>query len=68
MDQLFGEASGELCGMMEARMRIHVSPEEKVARTAAPAAPAKAPVFGAASSQPALSSVFGFPGSYKHAA
>ena len=26
MDQLFGEASAELCGMMEARMRIHVEP------------------------------------------
>jgi transposase len=69
MDQLFGEASAELCGMMEARMRIHVSPEEKAARTAAaPVAPPKPAVYGPASSQPALPSVFSFAGSYKHAA
>jgi hypothetical protein len=69
MDQLFGEASAELCGMMEARMRIHVSPEEKAARTAAvPVAPSKPAVYGPASSQPPVPSVFSLAGSYKHAA
>ena len=29
MNELFGEASAELCGMMETRMRIHISPEAK---------------------------------------
>ena len=69
MDELFGEASAELCSMMEARMRIHVSQEEKAARTAAaPAVPVKPSIYGPASSPSALPSVFGFPGSYKHAA
>jgi hypothetical protein len=69
MDQLFGEASAELCGMMEARMHIHVSPEEKAARTAAaPVAPSKPAVYGPASSPPAVPSVFSLAGSYKHAA
>ena len=69
MDQLFGEASAELCGMMEARMRIHVSPEAKAARTpAAPAAPSKPAVYGPASSQSAVPSVFSLAGSYKQAA
>jgi transposase len=69
MDQLFGEASTELCGMMEARMRIHVSTEQKAARIdAAPIAPANPAMYGPASTQPAVPSVFGYAASYKHAA
>ena len=69
MDQLFGEAGTELCGMMEARMRIHVSPEERAARTVAePVAPTRPPVFGPGSSPSALPSVFSLAGSFKHAA
>lgn len=69
MDQLFGEASTELCSMMEARMRIHVSPEQKAARAeAAPVAPARPTAFAPASTQPALPSVFSYAASYKHAA
>ncbi|MEW6344708.1 MAG: transposase [Pseudomonadota bacterium] len=69
MDQLYGEASAELCTMMESRMRIHASPEEKAARAeAAPAAPAKSPLYGPAAPQPAVPSVFGFAGPFKQAA
>ncbi|HZZ13878.1 MAG TPA: transposase [Paraburkholderia sp.] len=35
MDQLFGEASPVLCGAVEARMRNHVAPGQKVVRVAA---------------------------------
>jgi transposase len=69
MDELFGEAAGELCSMMETRMRIHVSPEEKAARAeAVPMVPARPALYGQAGSQPALPSVFGIAGSYKRAA
>lgn len=69
MDQLFGEASVELCSMMEARMRIHVSPGNKVERTEAqPAAPVAQNVFGQPISQPGVPSVFSFTASYKRAA
>jgi transposase len=69
MDELFGEASGELCGMMESRMRVHVSPEEKAVRAeAAPVVQDRPPLFGQAGSQPAVPSVFGFAGTFKRAA
>jgi transposase len=69
MHQLFGEASTELCGMMEARMRIHVSAEQKAARDdAAPVAAAKPATYGSASTQPAVPSAFSYAASYKHAA
>jgi transposase len=69
MDQLFGEASAQLCGMMEARMRIHTSPEEKAERAdAAPAVPPKSPLYGSPAAQPAMPSVFGYAESFKHAA
>lgn len=69
MDQLFGAASGELCGMMEARMRMHVSPEEKAARVAAASiAPSLPAVFSPAPAQPASPSLFNLAGAYKRAA
>ena len=69
MDELFGEAASELCGMMETRMRIHVSPEEKATRAEAlPVVPARPALYGQAGSQPALPSVFGIAGSFKRAA
>jgi hypothetical protein len=69
MDQLFGEASTALCSMMEARMRIHASPEQKTARAeTAPVAPAMPTAFGPSSTQPALPSVFSYAASFKHAA
>jgi transposase len=69
MDQLYGEASSELCTMMESRMRIHVSAEEKAARAeAAPVVPSAPALYGPAAPQPAVPSVFGFAGSFKQAA
>lgn len=69
MNELFGEAAGELCGMMETRMRTHMSTEQKAARAeAAPVVSAPPALFGQAGSQPAVSSVFGISGSFKHAA
>jgi transposase len=69
MDHPFGEASVALCSMMEARMRIHVSPEQKAARTeAAPVAPSTPAVFGQPPAQPAVPSVFSFAGTCRHAA
>lgn len=69
MEQLFGEASAELCNTMEARMRIHASPEEKAARADALPVTSAKPVFqGPAPTQPAMPSVFSYADSYKHAA
>jgi transposase len=72
MDQLFGEVSSELCSMMEARMRIHVAPEQKAALAEAAAAkgvqPAQPSFHNPVPTQPAVPSVFGYAESYKHAA
>jgi hypothetical protein len=69
MEQLFGAASEELCAMMEARMRTHVSAEQKSV-----AAAEKAPVLAAptahtlAPAKPLPSSPFAFTSPFKHAA
>lgn len=69
MDQLYGEASTELCAMMASRMRVHLRPEEKAARAeAVPVASSMPPLYGPASSQPAVPSVFSFAGSFRQAA
>jgi transposase len=68
-EQLFGEASTELCSIMEARMRVHVSPEEKGARVEAPAVvPVRPSPFPPATTQPVPPSVFGYAASFKQAA
>ena len=67
MDQLFGAASEELCSMMEARMRTHMSAEEKGVQ--ADAAPVAAPaVYNPASAEPVPASPFAFPSPFKYAA
>lgn len=67
MDQLFGDASEELCSMMEARMRTHVSTEEKSGQ--ADAAPVAAPeVCNPASARPVPASPFAFASPFKYAA
>jgi transposase len=67
MEQLFGAASEELCGLMEARMRTHVN--EKPKGVAAEKAPVVAPaVYSAALSQALPSSPFAFHSPFKQAA
>ncbi|MFM0118187.1 transposase [Paraburkholderia sp. RL18-101-BIB-B] len=67
MEQLFGAASEELCGLMEARMRTHVN--EKPKSVEAEKAPVAAPaVYSPPSSQPLPSSPFAFHSPFKHAA
>jgi transposase len=69
MEQLFGEASGELCAMMEARMRTHVGTEHKSAVAAQKApAPVAPGVYGPAPAKPLPSSAFAFTSPFKHAA
>ncbi|RFU47989.1 transposase [Paraburkholderia sp. DHOC27] len=72
MDELFGEASTELCSMMEARMRIHVSAEEKAARAEASSSTKKPANYGSSSTSPstppAVPSVFSYAAFYKRAA
>jgi transposase len=67
MEQLFGAASEELCGMMEARMRTHVAAEPK--GVAAEKTPVVAPaVFSPPPVKPLPSSPFAFHSPFKHAA
>lgn len=67
MDQLFGEASEEMCLMMEARMRTHASAEQKSAR--AEKVPATVPtVYSPVSQKPLPSSPFAYVSPFKHAA
>ncbi|ACD16054.1 transposase [Paraburkholderia phytofirmans] len=67
MEQLFGAASEELCGLMEARMRTHVNEKPKSAETEK--APVVAPaVYSPPASQPLPSSPFAFHSPFKHAA
>jgi transposase len=67
VDQLFGAASEELCSLMEARMRTHVSQEEKGAQ--AGSAPVTAPAaYGPASAKPVPRSPFAYVSPFKHAA
>ncbi|OAJ54386.1 transposase [Paraburkholderia ginsengiterrae] len=67
MEQLFGEASVELCSLMEARMRTHVAVEQKSvdAEKAPVAAPA---VFSLPPAKPLPSSPFAFNSPFKNAA
>lgn len=67
MDQLFGAESEELCNLMEARMRKHVSAEQKSvdAERVAAAAPA---AYGPAAVKPLPSSPFAYASPFKHAA
>ncbi|WP_345813758.1 transposase [Paraburkholderia sp. PREW-6R] len=66
MEELFGDASQELCNMMEARMRTHVSTELKSMEDK-PAAGAPS-LFSPASSKPLPSSPFAYVSPFKHAA
>ncbi|WP_027801375.1 transposase [Paraburkholderia dilworthii] len=69
MEQLFGAASEELCAMMEARMRTHVSAEQKsvvsAEKASAPVAPS---VYTPAAATPLPSFPFAFTSPFKHAA
>ena len=69
MEQLFGAASEELCSMMEARMRTHLSAEQRgvvaAEKAAAPVAPA---VYSPPPAKPLPSSPFAFASPFKHAA
>ncbi|WOD20344.1 transposase [Paraburkholderia kirstenboschensis] len=69
MEQLFGAASEELCAMMQARMRTHVSAEQKsvVAAEKAPALAAPT-AHTPAPAKPLPSSPFAFTSPFKHAA
>ncbi|CAD6521626.1 hypothetical protein LMG28727_01661 [Paraburkholderia kirstenboschensis] len=69
MEQLFGAASEELCAMMEARMRTHVSADQKnvVAAEKAPAL-ATPTAHTPAPAKPLPSSPFAFTSPFKHAA
>jgi transposase len=70
MDHLFGAASEELCLLMEARMRTHVSAEQKsldAEKVPAPA-PAASTAYGPTSAKPFPSSPFAFSSPFKHAA
>lgn len=67
MEELFGEASVELCSLMEARMRTHVAAEQK--NVEAEKAPAAAPaVFSLPPVKPLPSSPFAFNSPFKSAA
>jgi transposase len=74
MEQLFGTASEELCAMMEARMRTHLSAEqksvavEKAPVPAAPTVPASHTSHKPAPAKPLPSSPFAFASPFKHAA
>ncbi|SIT39888.1 transposase [Paraburkholderia ribeironis] len=70
MEQLFGTQSEELCSLMEARMRTHVSAEQKSIKGAkvpatVPATPAR---YSPALSKPLPPSPFPFTSPFKHAA
>jgi transposase len=68
MDQLFGAASEELCALMEARMRTHISTQEKGVEADKARVPAPA-VYNPASAKPLPSSPFAYASSpFKHAA
>ncbi|AXL53392.1 transposase [Paraburkholderia caffeinilytica] len=67
MDQLFGGASEELCLLMEARMRTHVSVEQKSSDAAKVPASAS-PAYGPAAVKPLPSSPFAYVSPFKHAA
>jgi transposase len=77
MEQLFGTASEELCAMMEARMRTHLSAEQKsvaVEKAPVPAAPTVPASHTShtshkpAPAKPLPSSPFAFASPFKHAA
>jgi transposase len=70
MDQLFGAASEELCLLMEARMRTHVSAEQKSldAEKVPAAAPTASTAYGPTAAKPFPSSPFSFSSPFKHAA
>ncbi|MEC5405593.1 transposase [Paraburkholderia sp. MPAMCS5] len=68
-EQLFGTASEALCATMEARMRTHVSAEQRSAAAAEKAPAALAPaVYSPGPHKPLPSSPFAFTSPFKHAA
>jgi transposase len=69
-EQLLGTASEELCSLMEARMRTHVSAEQKSVEAASvPAAvPVTPSVYAPALGKPLPSSPFAYTSPFKHAA
>ena len=68
MDQLFGDASGELCNTMESRMRTHAPNVAAAANDAAqPSVPAT-PLFTPPSVVPAAPLVFDYSSPFKNAA
>jgi hypothetical protein len=71
-EQLLGTASDELCSLMEARMRTHMSAEQKnvvVPENVPAVVPAAPPaVYGPALGKPVPSSPFTYISPFKHAA
>lgn len=69
MEQLFGAASEELCTLMEARMRTHVTPAQKGTEADLPATtPTQPGARNPASSKPQPLSPFAFGSPFKYAA
>lgn len=69
LDELYGAASEELCGMMQARMRMNVTPAQKAARLGVGFGthlPQLAPTLPPATD--VVSQVATYPSDYKHAA
>jgi transposase len=67
-EQLVGPASEELCSLMEARMRTHVSAEQKSAEAQKVLAAAAPAVYHPARANPLPSSPFAYVSPFKHAA
>ncbi|HZZ09162.1 MAG TPA: transposase [Paraburkholderia sp.] len=67
MDQLLGAASEELCNMMEARMRTHLSAQAASARADKAPAPVST-VYSPVAPKPLPSSPFAYTSPFKHAA
>ncbi len=69
-EHLLGTASEELCSLMEARMRTHVSAEQRsAAAESVPAAvPATPAVYAPGLGKPLPSSPFAYTSPFKHAA
>ena len=66
MPTLFGAAGEDLCGSMEARMRLHAAlPAKEMAEAGTPSAPA---LYAPAQGAPVVSPAFDFVRSFKHAA
>lgn len=70
MEQLLGTESEELCSLMEARMRTHVSLDQKSvqAPSVPPAGPVTPPMYNPASGKSLPSSPFAYTSPFEHVA